>query len=318
MLLLLPGLIAFAAAVAAARLFGPLVRLTSRVVDRSVGARLAAVTLGRGPGAAAVTVAFLTLAFALALLAEGYRATLVRAEGDQASFAVPLDFVVREDLKSLVPVLDAAPLERYAALAGSAGAVPVLRVRASAGNAEGISGFTVLGLPAEQISRLHGWREGFADRSRASRLCGGAVARDRRPGNPPRPEAPVEAGPGLLSLRATIATAAGRYRSLDLGALAARSATRIDRALPRSLQGGTLVALELVPHGSSTAGPTPVDRLPGGWGSRGCRRPGGSARGVSRRGRSPTASSSATGSRSRATLACGPGRRRTHPRRLCS
>ena len=48
-------------------------------------------TLGRGPGAAAVTVAFLTLAFALALLAEGYRATLVQAESDQASFAVPLD-----------------------------------------------------------------------------------------------------------------------------------------------------------------------------------------------------------------------------------
>ena len=87
-LLLLPGLIAFAAAVAAARLFGPLVRLAGRLLHRSVGARLAAVTLGRGPGAAAVTVAFLTLAFALALLAEGYRATLVQAESDQASFAV--------------------------------------------------------------------------------------------------------------------------------------------------------------------------------------------------------------------------------------
>ena len=83
-LLLLPGLIAFAAAVAAARLFGPLVRLAGRLLHRSVGARLAAVTLGRGPGAAAVTVAFLTLAFALALLAEGYRATLVQAESDQA------------------------------------------------------------------------------------------------------------------------------------------------------------------------------------------------------------------------------------------
>ena len=117
-LLLLPGLIAFAAAVVAARLFGPLVRLAGRLLHRSVGARLAAVSLGRGPGAAAVTVAFLTLAFALALLAEGYRATLVQAESDQAAFAVPLDIVVREDLKSLVPVLDAAPLERYRALAG--------------------------------------------------------------------------------------------------------------------------------------------------------------------------------------------------------
>ena len=78
LLLLLPGLISFAAAVAAARAFGPLVRLAGRRAHGRVGMRLAAVTLGRGPGAAAVTVAFLVLAFALALLAEGYRATLVR------------------------------------------------------------------------------------------------------------------------------------------------------------------------------------------------------------------------------------------------
>ncbi len=48
-----------------------------------------AVSLGRGPGAAAVTVAFLVLAFALALLAEGYRATLARGEADQAAFRGP-------------------------------------------------------------------------------------------------------------------------------------------------------------------------------------------------------------------------------------
>ena len=105
-------------------------------------------TLGRGPGAAAVTVAFLTLAFALALLAEGYRATLVRAEGDQASFAVPLDIVVREDLKSLVPVLDAAPLDALRrARAAARTPCPSCGSAPSAGNAEGISGITVLGLP---------------------------------------------------------------------------------------------------------------------------------------------------------------------------
>ena len=121
-------------------------------------------TLGRGPGAAAVTVAFLTLAFALALLAEGYRATLVQAESDQASFAVPLDIVVREDLKSLIPVLDAAPLARYAALAGGSDAVPVVRIRGSVGNAEGVSGITVLGLPAAETAQLHGWRSDFSGR----------------------------------------------------------------------------------------------------------------------------------------------------------
>jgi hypothetical protein len=247
-LLVLPGLIAFAAAVAAARLFGPLVRLARRFVGRSVGGRLATVTLGRGPGAAAVTVAFLTLAFALALLAEGYRATLVRAENDKASFAVPLDVVVREDLRSLVPVLAAAPLDRYAAVAGGSDAVPVFRLRASAGAAEGLSGVTVLGLPSEAISRVHGWREGFSDRSRPSLVSAvkppaGSAVKGIRLGSRLR----LEAGTGVVYLRATIATAAGLYEVLDLGRLSPGSPTVIDRALPRRLRGGTLVALELVP-----------------------------------------------------------------------
>ena len=247
-LLLLPGLIAFSAAVGAARLFGPLVRVAGRVLHRSVGARVAAVSLGRGPGAAAVTVAFLTLAFALALLAEGYRATLVRAEGDQASFAVPLDIVAREDLKSLIPVLDAAPLTRYQALAGSGIAVPVLRARASSGSAEGISGITVLGLPAAQIPRLHGWRDGFADRSRSSLAA--AVT-------PPTATAlqgidlgsrlAFVAGAGLVSLRAVIAVQDGTFASLDLGPLRPHAVTRFDRPVPARLRGGKLVALELVP-----------------------------------------------------------------------
>ena len=196
-LLLLPGLIAFAAAVAAARLFGPLVRVAGRLSRRSVGTRLAAITLGRGPGAAGVTVAFLTLAFALALLAEGYRSTLVRAERDQASFAVPLDVVVREDLRSLVPVLDAAPVERYDEVAQGATAVPILRIRTGAGNAEGIGGVTLLGLPADEIPLVNGWRDDFSEHSR-SELA--ALVRPsspgRRPGNPARVEGAVHGRTG--------------------------------------------------------------------------------------------------------------------------
>jgi len=248
-LLLLPGLIAFAAAVAAARLFGPLVRVAGRALHRSVGARLAAVSLGRGPGAAAVTVAFLTLAFALALLAEGYRATLVEAEGDQASFAVPLDILVREDLKALVPVLDAAPLARYEQLAGNGGTTaPVLRARASAGGAQGISGITVLGLPASEIARLHGWREGFADESRSELVAavtpptGAALL-----GVPVDGRLTFDAGPGAVSLRAVVAAKDGRFTTLELGPLKAHAPTHVDRALPAQLRGGKLVSIELVP-----------------------------------------------------------------------
>ncbi len=247
-LLLLPGLIAFAAAVAAARLFGPLVRVAGRLSRRSVGTRLAAVTLGRGPGAAGVTVAFLTLAFALALLAEGYRSTLVQAEQDQASFAVPLDVVVREDLRALVPVLDAASLERYGAVAGGSKAVPILRVRTGTGNAEGTGGVTMLGLPADEIPRVSGWRDDFSDRSRSE------LATLVRPSSPIAMQGirlgsrlTFRAGPGIVSLRATIASADGRYSSLDLGSLSADAPTRVDRLLPKRLRGGTLVALDLVP-----------------------------------------------------------------------
>ena len=246
-LLLLPGLIAFAAAVGAARLFGPLVRLAGRLSRRNVGARLAAITLGRGPGAAGVTVAFLTLAFALALLAEGYRATLVRAESDQASFAVPLDVVVREDLRSLVPVLDAAPLARYAAVGAGTRAVPILRIRTSVGNAEGIGGVTLLGLPPSQIPLLGGWRDGFSDRSRAD------LAARVEPSKPVTLQGlrlgsrlRFQAGPGLVSLRASIATPDGRFSSLDLGSLSPEKPTRFDIPLPARLRGGTLVSLELV------------------------------------------------------------------------
>ena len=247
-LLLLPGLIAFAAAVAAARLFGPLVRLAGRLLHRSVGARLAAVTLGRGPGAAAATVAFLTLAFALALLAEGYQATLVQAEGDQASFAVPLDVLVREGFASLVPVLDAAPLQRYAAIAGGTDAVPVVRLRASAGGAEGVSGVTVLGLPAREIAVVHGWRSDFSDDSRSALVAevtppAGSALRGIRLGS----RLSFEAGPGVLSIRAIIAGRDGRFSFLELGSLRSGGSTRIDRALPQRLRGGTLLGLQLVP-----------------------------------------------------------------------
>ena len=249
-LLLLPGLIAFAAAVAAARLFGPLVRLAGRLLHRSVGARLAAVTLGRGPGAAAVTVAFLTLAFALALLAEGYRATLVQAESDQASFAVPLDIVVREDLKSLIPVLDAAPARvAMPRSAGGSDAVPVLRIRGSVGNAEGVSGITVLGLPAAETTQLHGWRSDFSGDSRAS-LAAAVTPAGRRggEGDPARLAAPLRCRAG-----SRLAPGDDRDARRALHVRRARPArgrmppTHFDRALPARLRGGKLVALELVP-----------------------------------------------------------------------
>ena len=60
---------------------------------RSLGLRLASLSLARNPGYATVATAFLVVSFGLALFAESYRATLARGERDQAAHRVPLDFV---------------------------------------------------------------------------------------------------------------------------------------------------------------------------------------------------------------------------------
>ena len=71
LLLLLPGLLAIVAAIGVARVFPAIARWWSERKRSALSARLAAVGLARGPGGAVATVAFLTIAFALALLAEG-------------------------------------------------------------------------------------------------------------------------------------------------------------------------------------------------------------------------------------------------------
>src|SRR5204863_10216393 len=134
-LLLLPALIAFVAAVVWARILRPALRaLERRGRNAPVPVRLAALSLARNPGHAAVAVAFLVVSLGLALFAETYRSTLARGETDQAAFAVPADFVVREDLTKLVPVLQAAPLQRFERLGH---ATPVLRLSGNVRRLEG-------------------------------------------------------------------------------------------------------------------------------------------------------------------------------------
>ena len=165
--LLLPALVTFAAAVAVARLLRPALRIVERLArGRSLGLRLASLSLSRNPGYAVVATAFLVVSFGLALFAESYRATLVRGEQDQAAHRVPLDYVVREDLRRLIPVQDAASFQRFEALPGVE-AAPVLRLTGGIGRLEGESGITLLGIEPETLVQLHGWRDSDADASRS-------------------------------------------------------------------------------------------------------------------------------------------------------
>ena len=247
LLLLLPGLIAIAAALLIARIFPALARLRADRGSRSLPGRFAAVGLARGPGAAVATVAFLTIAFAVALLAEGYRATLVQGDREQAAFEVPHDVVVREDLRNLVRVFEAAPIERFEELVGDDGAArPVLRVPGSAGRAERVSGVTVLGLDGRAIEEVGVWRDEWASgRSRAklAALVEPETGAEMR-GVPLLGRLVLHVGPGQVSLAAITRSADGSFRRVELGEASPRTATTLSARVP---VGSQLTALEIVP-----------------------------------------------------------------------
>jgi hypothetical protein len=248
LLLLLPGLLAVAAAIVVARVFPAIARWWSDRRRVALSARLAAVGLGRGPGGAVATVAFLTVAFALALLAEGYRATLERADHEQAAFQVPLDVVVREDLHNLVRVFDVAPERRFAGLAGEGGAAyPVLRVTGGAGRAERVSGVTVLGLDAAAIEGVGVWRPEWSSARNPSEL---AALVD--PGRPvdlrgirlPGGRIVLRVAPSIVSFAAIVREDDGSFRRIEIGAANPRSTVVLRKRLPRH---ALLVSLEIVP-----------------------------------------------------------------------
>jgi hypothetical protein len=195
-----------------------------------------------------VTVAFLTIAFGLALLAEGYRATLARGEVEQAAFAVPLDVTAREDFGALVRVFDAAPLSEYRRLAGEDGAAyPVLRVTGGAGKAEQVSGVTVLGLDRGAVEGLRVWRPQWAAGATRDQ-----IAATIDPGQPvdlhgidlPDGVVSLRSGPTLVSFAAVVETPEGAFRRIELSAPDRRRATTIRGRAP---SGSRLVSLEVVP-----------------------------------------------------------------------
>ena len=149
-----------------ARLLRPALRAVERLArGRSLGLRLASLSLARNPGYAVVATSFLVVSFGLALFAESYRATLARGERDQAAHRVPLDYVVREDLRRLIPVQDGASLERFQAL--GVDVAPVLRLTGAVRRQEGESGITLLGIPPAALPQLHGWRDSDASAPRS-------------------------------------------------------------------------------------------------------------------------------------------------------
>jgi Na+-transporting methylmalonyl-CoA/oxaloacetate decarboxylase gamma subunit len=158
-LLLVPALIVFAAAVLAARLLGPTLVGIGKLGRRGpIALRLASASLARNPGRAAIAATFLVASLGLALFAVAYRATLIRGQHDEASYAVPALFVFDEDLTQLIPVLHGAKQSQYPQ--------PPEQVVRLSGNVTTGASFTFLGLPESAVRTVGGWRSSFASVSR--------------------------------------------------------------------------------------------------------------------------------------------------------
>jgi hypothetical protein len=165
LMVLLPGLVAFVAAVLVARLLGPLMRGVERLSRSSaLPFRLATLALTRARRRTVAICAFLVISLGLALFASSYRATLAQGAQDEAAFAVPLDFTVGEG-SQLVQPLDAAPLGSYDRIAPGVRAYPVVRqIGTAPGQGSSAASPAVLGIPAAAIRSLH-WRSDFSSLS---------------------------------------------------------------------------------------------------------------------------------------------------------
>ena len=246
-LLLLPGLVLFVLAVAAARLLAPLLRLLELAGRRGPPSlRLALLSLARSPGRVLLSVVFFVLSIGVALFAIAYRATLERGETEQAHYAVPASFVLQENLQRLVPIQQAATPAQYASLGR---ATPVLRdsgfITADRGR-----GFTLLALPAGALARIDGWRADFSSRSPAAlgRLLQPRVTPALRgvtlPRDASRLTLPFTISGEKIGISLVVLDPRGDYTTLDFGEHVRGSYEPTVR-LPAEAHGGRIVALRL-------------------------------------------------------------------------
>ena len=156
--------------------------------------RLALVNLARSSGVAALAIAFIAVATGLGGFALAYRSTLVRSAADQAADRVPLDVLVSPGSDFNTP-LEVAPLQRWQALASGA-VLPVRRTDANYTTGGGTVTVTALGIPADGLTGIHGWRESDGSASLAT------LARRLEPTGPVRLAGPtLPADAQTLSLR---------------------------------------------------------------------------------------------------------------------
>src|SRR5439155_16699510 len=194
---------------------------------------------------------------------DAYRATLVRGQNDQASFAAPVDDIVSEDLTKLVPVFQAASSARFAAAVSGTRAFTVLRQSGNVRRLEGTQGVTVLGVPAADLTSLR-WRtdDAFASPRRLQQLVRSttsvALQGVHIPASARELVLPMRARGDELAVRAVVLRRGQAY-GIALGTTTSR---RLAARVPPNARGGLLLSftfdltntgLHGVPNGGANA-----------------------------------------------------------------
>ncbi len=253
-LLLIPALVAFVAAVVVARLLPLGLRLLERAVPKgALTLRLAALGLARRPGYAVVAVAFVVVSIGFALFAASYRSTLRSGQQEQAAFAIPADEVVKEDLSQLVPVRDAVTPEVERTLGPGVHVSHVDRFAGSIAGAADVTGITVLGLPRATLAAIGGWRSDFSTRSprrlaaqldlqRPLALRGPLVGSGAQ-----RLTLPVQVRGTEIGVVAYVRAPDGAFVPIRLGRTHGPLRQRLKARIPAAARAGRLVAFRFEP-----------------------------------------------------------------------
>jgi hypothetical protein len=249
-MLFVPALAVLAFGVLLLRLLPVGFRLLERAARRGPPAvRLGLLGTVRHPQLAGAATTFLAVALGSALFALNYRSTLVSDAHAGARFRAAADWRVTERSTRPPVTTSVAPLTRYRKISGEP-PTPVLRMQAALDTTgqEMTADVQLLGIPAERLAQLRGWRSSFADASPAA--VGRAIARPSARFTGPRLARTATAirlwarTPTDRDVSVRVLASGQRFEEVPLGRVG--PTWRLLRArVPARAKGATLASIEL-------------------------------------------------------------------------
>jgi hypothetical protein len=249
-MLFVPALAVLAFGVVLLRVLPVGFRLLERAARRgSPAVRLGLLGTVRHPRLAAAATTFLAVALGSALFALNYRSTLVADAHAGARFRAGADWRVSERSTRPPATTSVAPLTRYRRVTAEP-PMPVLRVQAALDTTGETTDADVqlLGIPAQRLAQLRGWRPSFSDTTPAE--LGRAIGRHRARFSGPRLSPSATAiriwarTPTQRDVSVRVLAAGQHFEELPVGQ--ADSTWRHLRArVPARVRGATLASIEL-------------------------------------------------------------------------